>query len=78
MVDSAHIYVENVQGRFYVTEDCIACDTCAAIAPVNFALTADCDHAYVQVQPSSLGQVSLCREALENCPVAAIGDRDAG
>ena len=66
-------YKENQPGEFYVHDACIACDTCKDIAPDNFVLTSDYDHAYVKAQPSTESQQRLCEEALEACPVAAIG-----
>lgn len=69
------IYEDNVKGLFYVNDDCIACDTCVDIACDFFKLTADYDHAYVHAQPKSNKDMTLCNEALETCPVAAIGKR---
>ena len=70
-----HIVEENVKGRFYVNDECIACDTCSQMAPESFKLTPDYDHAYVYHQPSTDEAIKLCDEALEACPVAAIRTR---
>lgn len=66
-------YKENKSGIFYVDVECIACDTCSQIAPLNFKLTDDYDHAYVCEQPKNDVQLKQCKEALEMCPVDAIG-----
>ncbi|RAP32483.1 ferredoxin [Candidatus Marinamargulisbacteria bacterium SCGC AG-414-C22] len=70
------IYEENVQGLYYVNDDCISCDTCHDLAPNNFKLTFDFDHAYVCKQPENKQENHNCKEALDMCPVAAIRKRD--
>ncbi|MAH81435.1 MAG: ferredoxin [Rickettsiales bacterium] len=67
------IYDENVKGSYYVNDDCIACDTCVDIACDFFKLTPDYDHAYVYNQPENKDDLKKCNEALDTCPVAAIG-----
>lgn len=67
-----YIYPENVTGSFYVNDECIACDTCTDIAKNHFKLTLDYDHAYVSKQPSSAAEITVCKDALEACPVGAI------
>jgi ferredoxin len=71
-----YIYSDNVTGLFYVNDDCIACDTCVDLACDFFKLTADFDHAYVYQQPKTEQDIKLCNEALDTCPVAAIGKHD--
>ena len=66
-------YEDNVQGLFYVDRDCIACDTCVGLAGQHFALTDSSDHAFVFKQPSSPQELRVCEEALQTCPVGAIG-----
>ncbi|MFT5170544.1 MAG: ferredoxin [Candidatus Marinamargulisbacteria bacterium] len=66
-------YHENASGPFYVDSECIACDTCTAIAPNHFKLAENYDHAYISVQPTSKQDVAFCNEALSVCPVDAIG-----
>lgn len=66
-------YRENIEGSFFVDNECIACDTCVSIAPENFVLTTDNDHAYVFKQPLNQDQTKKCHKALEECPVDAIG-----
>jgi len=65
---------ENSEGSFYVDLECIACDTCTMIAKSFFKLTDDCDHAYVHKQPTTPHEKELCLQALDACPVDAIGN----
>ncbi len=66
-------YPENTDGTFYVDQECIACDTCAGIAPKNFMLTDTYTHAFVFRQPENEMQKQACDMALASCPVDAIG-----
>jgi ferredoxin len=36
MADAANKYPENVEGKFYVDDQCIDCDLCRETAPANF------------------------------------------
>lgn len=63
----------NVPGRFYVDTQCIDCDVCRDTAPDFFTRNDDAGYSYVFAQPASPEDVSLCYEALESCPVDAIG-----
>ena len=74
MATQALSYSDNIPGPFFVDQTCIACDTCAGIAPGHFQLTQDCDHAIVMAQPTSKTEIALCQKALEKCPVQAIGE----
>jgi ferredoxin len=67
-----NIYPENISGNYFVTDECIACDTCTDISQTHFKLTEDYDHAYVCVQPTLPDEINSCNEALEACPVGAI------
>ena len=69
-------YTENVEGSFFVTDECIACDTCTDISSLHFKLTDDYDHAFVCKQPENTDQTQLCNEALIACPVGAIKNDD--
>ncbi|MBF0468066.1 MAG: ferredoxin [Desulfamplus sp.] len=66
---------ENVQGRFYVDIRCIGCSVCAEIAPGHFATNHDEGYEYVYNQPVNDEEVNRCSEAMEICPVNAIGTR---
>ncbi len=74
MADASAKYPENVPGKFYVDENCIDCDACRATAPDNFARDDEKGYSYVFKQPENETEASLCQEALEGCPVEAIGD----
>lgn len=69
-------FPENIDGLYFVDQECIACDTCAAIAPQHFVLTKSSSHAYVYTQPKSTEELRRCEKALSDCPVAAIGKRE--
>ncbi|AMV37117.1 ferredoxin [Planctomyces sp. SH-PL62] len=74
MADLALKSPENATGRFYVDENCIDCDLCHETAPGVFARNEDEGRSYVARQPQTPEEEELCREALESCPVDAIGD----
>lgn len=74
MADLAMKTPENASGRFYVDENCIDCDLCHEIAPGVFVRNEDEGRSYVVRQPQSPEEDELTREALESCPVEAIGD----
>jgi ferredoxin len=64
----------NVYGRFYVTSACIDCDLCRETAPECFDRSDDTGTSYVDAQPTTPEQIERCMEALEGCPVEAIGN----
>lgn len=66
-------FTENVQGKYYVDESCIASKLCVDLAPNNFRMSEE-GHAYVFKQPETPEEEEQCRQALLGCPVAAIGD----
>ena len=74
MADKSNKYEDNTSGRYYVDKECIACDACILAAPDHFAMNEDDGHAYVTRQPQGEAEEDLCREAMEGCPVEAIGD----
>ncbi len=74
MADPGAKVPENVEGEFYVDEECIACGLCVDEAPENFVMTDSEDYAYVKKQPENEEEREQCQEALEACPVEAIGD----
>ena len=65
---------ENVRGKFYVDDQCIACGLCREIAPEFFGNIECSDNSFVKKQPTNDKELDLCKEALESCPVSAIGD----
>jgi ferredoxin len=74
MADIENKYAENVEGVYYVDDQCIDCDLCRETAPANFARNDDGGHSYVYKQPVSEEENTLCKEAMEGCPVEAIGN----
>lgn len=64
---------ENVPGPCFVDEACIASGFCVSAAPNNFKMSDD-GHAYVFKQPETPEEQEQCRDALDGCPVAAIGN----
>jgi len=74
MADIEDKFAENVTGHFYVDEQCIDCDLCRETAPANFTRNEDGGYSYVFNQPTTPEEEALCREAMEGCPVEAIGD----
>lgn len=67
----------NVPGRFYVDHQCIDCDLCRQAAPANFGRSDSEGYSYVFRQPETPDEVEQCAEALDDCPVEAIGDDGA-
>jgi len=74
MADVANRYPENLPGKFYVDNQCIDCDLCRETAPSNFGRNDDGGYSYVYKQPTTPDEEKLCKEAMEGCPVEAIGD----
>jgi len=73
MADLENKATENVAGKFYVDmEECIACDACVSEAEDFFVMGED--YAYVKVQPTDDDGVEACENAIDACPVDAIGD----
>ena len=65
---------DNVHGRFYVDRECIVCSVCSDLAPNNFRLSDDETHDICYKQPENDEEEDNCVEAMESCPVEAIGD----
>tara|TARA_R110000824_G_scaffold14113_1_gene60488 strand:+ start:3677 stop:3907 length:231 start_codon:yes stop_codon:yes gene_type:complete len=74
MADKENRYPENVTGKFYCDDQCIDCDLCRETAPDNFTRNDDEGYSYVFKQPENEEELSLCKEAMDGCPVEAIGD----
>ncbi len=74
MADRESKVAGSVDGKFYVDENCIDCGVCVEIAPEFFAINDDEGHAYVMKQPQNDDDIVRCREAIEECPVEAIGE----
>ena len=74
MADKTRKVPENVPGRYYVDETCIDCDLCRETAPANFQRNDEQGFSYVYKQPESPEEETLCKDALDNCAVEAIGN----
>ena len=74
MANKADKWAQNIGGKFYVDQQCIDCDLCRETAPANFTRNDDGGHSYVYKQPENEEEEALCKEAMEGCPVEAIGD----
>ncbi|NQU12026.1 ferredoxin [bacterium] len=73
MADFANRYPDNVSGRFYVDDQCIDCDLCRETAPASFSRNEDGGFSFVYKQPATTEEEARCKEAMEGCPVEAIG-----
>lgn len=73
MADKKSKWSENAGGKFYVDDQCIACDACVVEAPRFFVMNDTDGHAYVKLQPKTDNELKECLSALEACPVEAIG-----
>ncbi len=74
MADREDKNSENVTGKFYVDSQCIDCDLCRETAPNNFNRAEDQGYSFVYKQPVNDEETAQCLEAMEGCPVEAIGD----
>ena len=74
MADKKSKFSENKPGKFYVDDQCIACDACVMEAPDFFTMNDDDGHAHVKLQPKTPKELEECQSAMEACPVEAIGE----
>lgn len=74
MADVGNKYSENVPGQYFVDHQCIDCDLCRETAPANFTRSDEGGYSYVYKQPEGEHELKLCKEAMEGCPVEAIGN----
>ena len=83
MAEADNSWEDNVFGEvtisgnrvsFYVDKECILCSVCSDAAPNNFRMSDDEDHDICYKQPDGEDELEQCNEAMENCPVEAIGD----
>ena len=74
MSDRNAKYPENAPGRYYGDTQCIDCDVCREAAPENFTRYDDGGYSFVYKQPVNEQEERQCQEALEACPVEAIGN----
>ncbi len=78
MADPKDKLPENVSGRYYVDSQCIDCDVCRVSAPANFRRDEEKGYSYVSCQPASPAEEAQCQEAMDSCPVEAIGNDGIG
>ncbi|CAG0970447.1 Ferredoxin-1 [Gammaproteobacteria bacterium] len=67
-------YSDNSAGKFYVDTQCIDCDVCRVTAPNNFARQEEKGYSFVTKQPDTPEEEAQCQEAMDSCPVEAIGN----
>ena len=73
MATKADKYTDNITGKFYCDSQCIDCDLCRETAPDNFKRSDDGGYSFVYKQPANDEEEARCKEAMEGCPVEAIG-----
>ncbi len=74
MADPNDRVAGQVAGAYYVDTQCIDCDLCRETAPANFMRNDEEGFSFVYKQPESPEEETLCKDALDNCPVEAIGN----
>jgi ferredoxin len=70
-------YPDNAPGAYYVDTQCIDCDVCRVTAPENFRREEEKGFSYVFKQPETSEEEAQCQEAIDSCPVEAIGSDGA-
>ena len=70
-------YEDNASGKYYCDTECIDCDLCRETAPENFTRNDDGGYSFLYKQPENEEEETLCQEAMEGCPVEAIGNDGA-
>jgi ferredoxin len=73
MADKENKWEQNVAGKFYVDDQCIACDACVMEAADLFEMNDEDGHAYVKRQPITADELEEAENALAACPVESIG-----
>ena len=74
MAELENKYEDNKQGKYFVDDQCIDCDLCRETAPNNFTRQDEGGYSFVYKQPENEEEEAQCKEAMEGCPVEAIGD----
>jgi ferredoxin len=74
MADPSDKVEDNVPGSWYVDASCIDCDVCRTTAPNNFEANEDEGYSFVSKQPADDDELEQMEEAMESCPVEAIGN----
>lgn len=73
MSDKNRAVPENIEGTYFIDEDCIDCRLCRDIAPAVFFRNEEKGYHFVGKQPSNPQEKRQAQEALESCPVESIG-----
>ena len=73
MANKADKWPQNVAGKFFVDQQCIDCDLCRETSPANFMRNDEQGFSFVYKQPETPEEETLSKDALDNCPVEAIG-----
>jgi len=73
MADPTERWEDNVEGPWFVDRSCILCSLCSELAPHSFRESNEGDHDVVYRQPASEEERAQAVEAMEQCPVEAIG-----
>ena len=75
MKEEINRHALSVPGKYYVECDvCVHHECCIETAPNNFRMHDEVLTAYVFKQPDTSEEEAQCRQALEECPTAAIHD----
>lgn len=73
MAERSKAYPDNALGALFVDSACIDCDLCRKTALACFARNEQGGYSFVSRQPETLEEAALCKQAVEECPVNAIG-----
>lgn len=73
MADPRDKVAGSALGKYYVDTQCIDCDVCRVTAPENFQRDEARGFSFVFKQPALLEEETRCQEAMDCCPVEAIG-----
>jgi ferredoxin len=74
MASVADKHKDNVPGPFYTDSQCINCDLCQQTAPDFFQRNEDKGYSFVSKQPAEDAEKTLVQQAMDECPVEAIGN----
>ena len=74
MAQKSAKFADNASGKYYVDDQCIACDACVVEAPKFFVMNDNDGHAYVKLQPTTPEDIKDCENAMAACPVESIGN----
>ena len=77
MANRADKYADNIEGAFYVDDQCIDCDACRDCAPDFCRRNDERGSSYDYRQPADESERAKCVDAMDGCPVEAIGSDGA-